>query len=81
MDAQTAAVPLLIVGYPVAVVVITRWVPVVRERRTGWFLAHGAAVICLILGWAIRRPVAVAPNAVWLVVSTVWYCLGGRRPR
>ena len=79
MDAETAAVPLLAVGYPVSIAVLTRWVPVVRERRTRWLLAHHAAVTAIILGWALRRPAAVAPNAAWLVASTVWYWAGRRR--
>lgn len=81
VDARDAAIPLLAAGYPVSLVVIARWVPVVRERRTAWLLAHHAAVVAIIVGWALRRPVAVAPNAVWLVVSTAWYGLGGRRSR
>lgn len=64
-----------------AIVVIVRWVPVVREQRTRWFLAHAAAMLAIIAGWAIRRPAAVAPNVVWLVASIVWYRLGPRRRR
>ena len=79
MKAATAAVPLLVVGYPVAIVVIARWVPVVREQRTRWFVAHGAAVLAIIAGWALRRPAAMVPNVAWLVVSTAWYVAGGRR--
>jgi len=81
VDARTAAIPLLAIGYPVSIAVIARFVPVVRERRTAWLLAHHAAVVAVILGWAVRRPAAVPPNVVWLLVSTVWYRLGGRRPR
>jgi len=81
VDAQTAAIPLLVVGNPVAIVVITRWVPVVRERRIRWFWIHTAAMSAIITGWAIRRPAAVPLNGVWLVVSTLWYWLGGRRVR
>lgn len=77
--ARTAAIPLLAVGYPVSVAVITRWVPVVRERRQRWFLVHHTAVALIIAGWALRRPAAIPPNLAWLVVSTVWYLLGGRR--
>ena len=73
MKAATAAVPLFVVGYPVAIVVIARWVPVVRERRTGWFAAHAAAVVAIIVGWALRRPAATVPNIAWLVASTIWY--------
>jgi len=80
MDAETAAIPFLVVGYPVSVAVISRWVPVVRERRTTWLVAHHAAVMAIILGWSVRRPAAVPPNALWLVVSTLWYWAGGRRP-
>ncbi|MEO5680345.1 MAG: hypothetical protein ABIS47_11825 [Acidimicrobiales bacterium] len=79
MGASTAAVPLLVVGYPVAIVVIARWVPVVREQRTTWFAAHAAGVTAVIIGWALRRPVATVPNIIWLVASIVWYRLG--RPR
>ena len=80
MGRATVAVALLVVGYPVAIVVIARWVPVVRERRRAWFLAHAAAVVAIIGGWAVRRPVAALPNAVWLVVSTLWYRFGGPGP-
>ena len=79
VDAQAAAVPLLAVGYPVAIVVIARWVPVVRERRTTWFLAHHAGVTALILGWAIRRPAAALPNVAWLLISTLWYARAAPR--
>ncbi len=73
MEADTAALGLLAVGYPVSIVVISRFVPVVRERRTAWLVAHHAGVAAIIIGWAVRRPAAVAPNAIWLMASTVWY--------
>ncbi|MEX0664341.1 MAG: hypothetical protein WD598_06165 [Acidimicrobiia bacterium] len=79
MDAVRTA--LLAVGYPVSLVVIARWLPVVRERRTKWFVAHEAAVAAIVAGWAIddnRRAVSV--NGTWLVVAAAWYALGGRRP-
>ena len=79
MDAKTAAIPLLVVGNVAAVAVLVRWVPVVRERRLRWFLVHHAAMTAVIAGWAIRRPPATVLNIAWLVISTVWYCVGGRR--
>jgi hypothetical protein len=79
VDADDVAVPLLVAGYPVAIAVIVRWVPVVRERRTRWFLVHGAGMLAIIVGWALRRPAAVPANAAWLVISTVWWVVGGRR--
>jgi len=79
VNATDASVPLLVVGYPVAVVVIARFVPVVREQRSRWFAAHTAAVLAIIVGWALRRPAAMVPNLAWLVASTGWYLTGGRR--
>lgn len=69
---------LFAVGYPTAVVVITRFVPVVRERRTAWFAAHTAGVAAIVTGWAIEgRTSAVLINGSWLVTSTVWYVRSG----
>jgi len=81
LDASSAAVPLLALGYPVSVVVIARWVPVVRERRTAWFVVHEAAVTAIVLGWTLRRPSAALPNLAWLVISAIWYALGTPRRR
>lgn len=65
---------LFLFGYPTAVAVITRWIPVVRERRTRWFLVHTAGVSAIVAGWALdRRWPAVAINGSWLVSSVVWY--------
>ena len=69
-----------LVGYPVSLVVIARWIPVVRERRWRWFAAHQAAVGAIVAGWLLRGSRgAVTVNGAWLVVSTAWYALG-RRP-
>lgn len=71
-----------VVGYPVAIVVIARWVPVVRERRWRWFLAHQAAVAAIVAGWAIRgRWPAVLINGAWWLIAAAWYGLrqGGER--
>ena len=67
-------------GYPTSIAVITRWLPVVRERRTAWFVAHDVAVAAIVTGWALKRdPMAVAINATWLAVATAWYVAAGRR--
>ena len=71
-----AAIALMVVGYPVAVVVIARWVPVVRERRTAWFTAHTVAVAAIVAAWVIEgRAATVAINTTWLVVSIAWYVI------
>ena len=82
MSTDAAATALFAFGYPVSIVVILRFVPVVRERRWKWFLAHQLAVAAIVTGWVLkgdRRAVAI--NSSWLVASTVWYALGGRRRR
>jgi hypothetical protein len=71
---------LLVAGYPVAVVVIVRWVPLVREGRTAWFAAHQVAVAAIVAGWALQaRWPTVVVNAAWLVVAACWYGLSRRR--
>ena len=67
-------------GYPVAIAVIVRWVPVVRQRRTRWFVLHEVAVAAIVAGWVTRsRWPAVAINGSWLVIAAVWYGAAGRR--
>jgi hypothetical protein len=80
VSTDAAATALFAVGYPTSIAVILRFVPVVRERRLKWLVAHDLAVAAIVAGWALkgdRRAVAV--NSTWLVVATVWYALGGRR--
>lgn len=73
---------LFIVGYPVAIVVILRWLPVLRERRIGWFAAHEGAVTAIVVGHALRRRVSgVVINGGWLVMAALWWLLAGRHPR
>ena len=80
MSADAAATVLFAFGYPISIVVILRFVPVVRERRMKWLVAHDLAVAAIVAGWALKGDGrAVAINASWLVAANVWYALGGRR--
>ncbi len=73
---------LFAVGYPVSVVVITRFVPVVRQRRVRWFAAHQLGVAAIVTGWVVERQwPAVAFNGAWLVAATAWWVAAGRRGR
>lgn len=77
---SATATALHVVGYPVAIGVIARFVPVVREQRLPWFVAHEAAIAAVVAGWAIRGDApAMAVNAAWGVAAAAWYVLGGRR--
>jgi hypothetical protein len=70
------------IGYPVAIIVISRWIPVVRERRTAWFVAHELAVAAIVLGWVLRRRAqGVVVNGSWLVIAAAWYAIAGVRQR
>jgi hypothetical protein len=80
VSTDAAATALFAFGYPTSIIVILRFVPVVRERRMKWLVAHDVAVAAIVAGWALkgdRRAVAI--NASWLVAANVWYALGGRR--
>jgi hypothetical protein len=67
-------------GYPASIVVIVRFVPVVRERRIRWLVVHHLAVVAIVVGWATAGNVrAVVVNSSWLVVASIWYALGGGR--
>ncbi len=69
-------------GYPVSIAIIVRWVPVVREQRLRWFVAHTSAVAAIVAGWALRHEWrSVGVNATWLVVSILWYQRGWSRRR
>lgn len=73
-------VPLFVVGYPLSIAMLTRWVPIVREQRARWLVAHHVGVVCIVAGWAAKGdPAAIAVNSVWLASSTAWYVIGGRR--
>jgi hypothetical protein len=69
-------------GYPVSIVVIARWIPVVRERRTKWFIAHQLAVAAIVAGWAIKGDgMAVVINGTWFVIAAIWYSIPALRAR
>ena len=73
-------IALFAVGYPVAVVVIARFLPVVRNRRIRWIVAHEVAVAAIVAGHAIDdNTSAVVINGAWLVIAALWYALGARR--
>ena len=78
MDA--AEIALFGLGYPAAVAVIARFVPVVRERRWRWLVVHHLGMAAIIAGCASKRTTAgIVANSAWLVISSVWYAAGGRR--
>ena len=75
------ATVLHVVGYPTAIAVLTRWVPVVREQRLKWFLAHQAGVAAIVAGWVIRgRRQGIVINGAWFVIAAGWYLSRRRRP-
>ena len=81
MTGHLASTVLFVVGYPVAIVCITRIVPMFHERRTAWFAAHEAGTAAIVAGWSLRHDArAVAINGLWLIgVAVAWVVLGRRR--
>lgn len=75
-----AEVALFGFGYPASIAVLTRFVPVVRERRWRWLVVHHLGMAAIIAGClSTRTTVGVVGNAGWLVVSSAWFALGGSR--
>lgn len=75
----TASV-LLVIGYSVALAVLTRLRPVLTERRVWWFLALEAATVSITAGWLLRgRPLAAALNGAALVGFAIGWWITGRR--
>jgi hypothetical protein len=77
---EVGGLVLLVVGYPVAVVVLARLVPVLRQRRLGWFLALEAGTAAVAAGWALRaKPAPAAINAAFVAAfAAVWWWTGSR---
>ena len=46
---------LRLVGYPLALIVIVRWIPVVRQRLGSLFLLHQVGVGLIVAGWVLGR--------------------------
>ena len=68
---------LFALGYLLAIVVICRWLMVVREHRVVWLAVHHVGLAAIIAGWLIKgRWMAVMINSSWLVGSTVWFLSG-----
>jgi hypothetical protein len=64
-------------GYPAAIIVIFRFVPVVRERRTRWFVIHELGVAAIVAGQAlVGSAQGVVINGTWGVIAAMWYALG-----
>lgn len=64
-------------GYPTAIIVIVRFVPVVRQRRTRWFVLHELGVAAIVAGQAlVGSAQGVIINGAWGVVAAIWYAAG-----
>lgn len=76
---MTASV-LLVMGYPVALGVLTRLRSVLAERRMWWFVALEAATASLTAGWLLEgRPLPAAVNGTALVGFAFAWLITGHR--
>lgn len=80
VNRSAAGLGLLAAGYAVALAVITRLVPVLRQRRRRWFLALEAATGCVAAGWGLRgRTTPMVLNATAVVgLAVAWWATGRR---
>ena len=79
-DGPAVSGALRLLGYPAALFVIVRWIPVVRQRLTGLFLLHEAAMAAIAVGWVlVPRWSGAAVNGAWGVIAAGWYGWGLRR--
>ncbi len=69
---------LLLVGYPVAAVAGVKLIPVLRERRTGRFLAFEAGTAAVTAGLVLRRRwlPAAANGAALVGLAVAWVAVG-----
>ena len=74
----TASV-LLVVGYPLALGVLTRLRPVFAERRVWWFVALEAATASITAGWLLHgRPLPAALNGAALAGFAIAWLVTGQ---
>jgi len=81
-DGPAIAGFLRLVGYPVACAAIVRWVPIVRDRRADWLVAHELGMAAICIGWAlVPRWSGVAVNGTWGLIALGWWAAApiGRR--
>ena len=75
----TASV-LLVIGYPVALGVLTRLRPVLAERRVWWFVALEAATASITAGWLLHgRLIPAALNGAALAGFAIAWLVSGQR--
>ncbi len=76
---MTASV-LLVIGYPLALGVLTRLRPVLAERRVWWFVALEAATASITAGWLLHgRPLPAALNGTALAGFAIAWLVTGQR--
>jgi hypothetical protein len=78
VDGDVTACVLLVIGYPVALGVLTRLRSVLAERRVWWFVTLEAATASITAGWLLdRRPLPAAVNGTSLVgFALAWLITG-----
>lgn len=79
MGSVMAAV-LLLIGYPLALAVLTRLRSVLTERRVWWFAALEAATVTVAAGWLLHgRLLPAAVNGAAFVGFVIAWLVTGQR--
>ncbi|MDQ6909613.1 MAG: hypothetical protein M3Z84_02325 [Actinomycetota bacterium] len=80
---RTLGIVLLVVGYPAAIAVLVRLVPVLVQRRVAPFLVLESATACIVVGWLVlgSRPAAMVNCAFLVAFLIAWMWARARRFR
>jgi hypothetical protein len=79
-EGNVSAFVLLGIGYPVAVIVLTRLKAVLTRRRVRWFAALQAATASIMVGWLLlgRAPAALLNGAALVGFGIAWVATAAR---
>lgn len=76
------SVPLLLLGYALALPIGMKLGRVMAQQHRLALLGHQVGILLAGAGWAVRgRPFMVGFHLLWLVGVRVWFDLVGRRQR
>lgn len=75
---RTLGIVLLVIGYPAAVAVLVRLVPVLVHRRVAPFIVLESATACIVVGWSVTgsRPAAIVNGAFLVAFLLAWIWAG-----
>ncbi|MEZ5408835.1 MAG: hypothetical protein R2761_12470 [Acidimicrobiales bacterium] len=79
---QPVSVPLLLLGYALALPIGMKLGKVMAQQHRVALLGHQVGILLAVAGWALRgRTAMIVLHVLWLFAARVWFDLAGRRQR